>query len=209
MPKQSCELGIPKIRRCKRKWKNYSICQAMALQDRLGRPMKRFGIITSMVVVFANFGIAQAEDQSKAYQDLYQILDQSAATPEKIGCANRAPFSDGYICGPNEPAFSFKHGTLSAFVDGVQVARSNSVVHDVIFFSPNECMNFEEFHQYLSRSSEHKSIKHLRSFDVSASDGGVSGVADEFKFRSAQISIVHKYATESSCILSIDIKKDD
>jgi hypothetical protein len=150
-------------------------------------------------------GAAWGDSGNDVYEDLSQIIGRSVAAPEKQGCVNREPFSEGYACDYDVPGFAFNYKTVS-FESVASTSMGRSVMN-FMDFPDDVCIDYEKFEAYLLKPAHGMPVRLMRSSPFSESDGGRSGIADEFRFGRAKVSIEHRYVTDTGCILRIVIEK--
>jgi hypothetical protein len=168
--------------------------------------MRKFDRTVGLVSFCMCFGIGHAAEPSDIYADLYSVLHQKAAAPEKMGCFNRAPFGEGFACDSNEPGASFQYHAL--FVDSVSQTYRNEVVTTTLSFSPDHCIAYDGFEAHLLKSSDGKLVKFWRSDHWYRPDGSGSGERDDYRFYEAKkLSVFHRIKTDTSCITEIQMTK--
>lgn len=170
----------------------------------MGARVGNFGKIVGLLCL--SFGVAQAAEPAEQYAELYQLLAQKAAAPEKMGCVNRAPFGEGFACDANEPGASFRRNALE--IDSVAQAYRNEVVMTTLTFSPDHCIASGGFEAYLLKSPDGKQVKFWRTDHWYRPDGSGTGDRDDYYFHEARkLSVFHMSKTVSPCITEIQMVK--
>lgn len=168
--------------------------------------MGKFDRAVGLASLCVFFGIAHAAEPNDLYGELYQVLYQKAAAPEKLGCVNRAPFGEGFVCGADDPGASFRQNAL--VIDNVSQTYRNEVVTTILTFSPDHCIAYDAFEEHLLKSSDSKLVKFWRKDHWYRADGSGTGERDDYHFYGARkLSVFHRFKADSPCITEIQMAK--
>jgi hypothetical protein len=168
-----------------------------------------------MIELVAALGVLGADVaplvSDRAYEDLLWIVRTNASAPEKKGCANRTPFSQGYACDSKEWVQTFTHGDL--FVEMPQLSNWNGHIRTVFFIPRTVCLKTKTFEKRLMRHGGDRRARVLKSYDVHLSDAADNGELeqriDEIAYLRARLSLTYEIFSGRFCLRDVDIQKPD